>query len=277
VSSIPRLLSRLPGPAILVLWTAVVVLPLYILVVSAFKTTQEIYAGPLNLPQNWSFANFISAWQVAKLGPALVNSTIVTVGAVVLTVFFSAMAAFPLSRFRLRWGTAMLGLFLAGIMLPIRLASVELFNLMRNLDLLDSLLGLVCVYVAIRIPFAIFIFANFMRVIPRELDEAAWLDGASDFQILFWVIMPVVGPATAIVSIFTVIAVWNDFFFPLIFIFDPNLRTVPLAITNFVGQYRTDWGMVFASLGISLAPVLATYLVLSRQVREGVGASGSVR
>lgn len=269
--------ARLPGYAVLALWTAVVVVPLYVLVVSAFKTTPEIYANPVGLPASWAPGNFIAAWEKASLGRNLVNSLIVTTGAVAATLLFAAMAAYPLSRFRMWWGTAMLGLFLAGIMLPIRLASVELFTLMRDLDLLDSLFGLICVYVAIRLPFAIFIFANFMRVLPRELEEAARLDGANDLQILFLVILPTVVPAISIVAIFTTIAVWNDFFFPLIFIFDEKLKTVPLGITNFIGQFRTDWGMVFASLGISLAPVLAMYLLLARQIREGAGASGAIK
>jgi raffinose/stachyose/melibiose transport system permease protein len=271
------LLQRLPGWAILALWTLVVFLPLYALFVSCFKTTAQIYANPIGLPETWSLSNFISAWEKASLGRNLINSLIVTVASVLFTIVVSAMAAYPLSRYRLAWNSPMLALFLAGIMLPIRLASVELFTLMKQLNLLDSLLGLVCVYVAIRIPFAIFIFANFMRTLPRELEEAARIDGANEFRILFDIILPVVMPAVSIVAIFTAIAVWNDFFFPLIFIFDDANKTVPLAITSFVGQFRTDWGMVFASLAISLAPVLAMYLMLARQIRDGVGASGAIK
>lgn len=277
MTALPRLMSRLPGWLVLLLWTAVVVLPLYVLVVSCFKTTQQIYADPLGLPPSLAFDNFVNAWQRASLGRNLVNSFIVTAGAVIITLVVSAMAAYPLSRYELGWGTWMLALFLAGIMLPIRLASVELFTLMRDLDLLDSLFGLMLVYAAIRIPFAVFIFANFMRVLPRELEEAGRIDGASEMRILFGIILPIVAPAVAIVSIFTTIAVWNDFFFPLIFIFDNDLKTVPLAITSFVGQFRTDWGMVFASLAISLAPVLAMYLVLAKQIREGAGMQGVVK
>ena len=271
------LFSTLPRWLVLLLWTAVVVLPLYVLVVSCFKTTQQIYADPLGLPASFAFDNFINAWHRANLGQNLINSFLVTAGAVIITLVVSAMAAYPLSRFELGWGTSMLAVFLAGIMLPIRLASVELFTLLRDLNLLDSLWGLMLVYAAIRIPFAVFIFANFMRVLPRELEEAARIDGAGELRILFGIIVPIVTPAVAIVAIFTTIAVWNDFFFPLIFIFDNNLKTVPLAITSFVGQFRTDWGMVFASLAISLAPVIAMYLVLARQIREGAGMQGAVK
>jgi raffinose/stachyose/melibiose transport system permease protein len=267
-------LRRFPGWVMLVLWTVVVLVPLYALVISCFKSTAQIYANPIALPQVWTFENFVSAWESANLGRNLLNSFLVTGVAVAITIIVSAMAAYPLSRYRLQWGNLMLLLFLAGIMLPIRLASVELFNLMKTLDLLDSLFGLICVYVAIRIPFAVFIFANFMRALPRELEEAARIDGAGEFRILFEIVLPVVLPAVSIVAIFTAIAVWNDFFFPLIFIFDDSKKTVPLAISGFIGQFRTDWGMIFASLAISLAPVLAMYLVLARQIREGVGTTG---
>jgi raffinose/stachyose/melibiose transport system permease protein len=270
-------IRRLPGWLVLVLWLLVVLVPLYALVVSGFKSTAEIYAGPLALPARWSFDNFVNAWQSLSLGQNLLNSLIVTAVAVVATIVVSAMAAYPLSRYELGWGNGMLLLFLAGIMLPIRLASVELFNVMKHLNLIDSLWGLVFVYVAIRIPFAVFIFVNFMRTLPRELEEAARIDGAGELRILFQVILPVVVPAVSIVAIFTSIAVWNDFFFPLIFIFSDENKTIPLAIAGFIGQYRTDWGTIFASLGISLAPVLAMYLILARQIREGVGSTGAIK
>jgi len=270
-------LKSLPGWAVLILWTVVVVLPLYALVVSAFKTTAQIYDSPLGLPAQWTIDNFVSAWTQLDLGRNLINSLIVTVCAVVVTILVSAMAAYPLARYDLKWGPWMLLLFLAGIMLPIRLASVELFNLMKALGLMDSLTGLVFVYIAIRIPFAVFIFANFMRGLPSQLEEAARIDGAGEVRILFQIILPLVMPAVSIVAIFTSIAVWNDFFFPLIFIFSDENKTVPLAIAGFIGQYRTDWGTIFASLGISLAPVLAMYLVLARQIREGIGTTGAVK
>ncbi|MBN9304871.1 MAG: sugar ABC transporter permease [Devosia sp. 67-54] len=270
-------LKTLPGWVVLLLWAIAVGLPLYALVVSCFKSTAEIYADPLGLPARWGPDNFITAWTALNLGRGLINSLVVTVCAVVATVLVSAMAAYPLSRYDLKWGPWMLLLFLAGIMLPIRLASVELFNLVKAFGLIDSLFGLILVYIAIRIPFAVFIFANFMRTLPRELEEAARIDGAGEVRILFQVILPMVWPAAAIVAIFTAIAVWNDFFFPLIFIFSDENKTIPLTIASFIGQFRTDWGSIFASLAISLAPVLAMYLLMARQIREGIGTTGAVK
>jgi len=270
-------IRQLPGWIVLALWTLVVAVPLYILVVSCFKTTAEIYGDKFGLPTSWTLDNFANAWTQAQFARYMWNSFAVTGGAVVLTLVVSAMAAFPLSRYQLGWSSPVLAFFLAGVMLPIRLASVELFSLMKTLDLLDSRLGLILVYSAIRIPFAVFILANFMRVLPRELEEAARLDGAKEWRILFRIILPTIKPAVAIVAIFTAIAVWNDFFFPLIFIFDDAYKTVPLAITTFIGQFRTDWGMVFAALAISMMPVLVMYLLLARQIREGVGATGGLK
>ncbi|MBB5752268.1 carbohydrate ABC transporter permease [Prosthecomicrobium pneumaticum] len=270
-------IGQVPGWIVLLAWAAAVALPLYILIVSCFKTTAEIYNDKFGLPSAWTFQNFISAWTHVDFGRYLLNSLGVTGAAVVFTVLFAAMAAYPLSRYELKWASPVLAFFLAGIMLPIRLASVELFTLMKELGLLDSRLGLVFVYVAIRLPFAIFIFANFMRALPRELEEAARIDGAGEWRVLFLVILPIVRPAVAIVAIFTAIAVWNDFFFPLIFIFDQDLRTVPFATMSFIGQYRTEWGEVFASLALSMAPVLLMYVLLARQIREGVGAGGGLK
>lgn len=270
-------IRQLPGWIVLALWALVVAVPLYILIVSCFKTTAEIYGDKFGLPTSWTLDNFANAWTQAQFARYMWNSFAVTGGAVVLTLVVSAMAAFPLSRYQLGWSSPVLAFFLAGVMLPIRLASVELFTLMKTLDLLDSRLGLIFVYSAIRIPFAVFILANFMRVLPKELEEAARLDGAKEWRILFRIILPTIKPAVAIVAIFTAIAVWNDFFFPLIFIFDDDYKTVPLAITTFIGQFRTDWGMVFAALAISMMPVLVMYLLLARQIREGVGATGGLK
>jgi len=272
-----RAWRRWPGWILLFAWAAAVMVPLYILIVSCFKSTGAIYANSLGLPSSWTFDNFVQAWERGRFSLYLLNSLLVTGSAVVLTILAAAMAAYPLSRYRLWWGLPLLGFFLAGIMIPVRLGSVELFNLMKSLSLLDSRPGLVLVYAAIRIPFAVFIFANFMRAVPQDLEHAARIDGAREWRILFQIILPQIRPAVGVVAIFTAIAVWNDFFFPLIFIFDDDLKTVPLGVTTFIGQYRTDWGLLFAALTISMAPFLLLYPFVARRLREGVGAGGGIR
>lgn len=268
--------KRLPGWVLLLSWTAVVAVPLYLLIISCFKTTSEIYASPFALPQSWNLDNFGRAWEQANVGQYLFNSVLVTGLGVALTIVVALMAAYPLSRYPVWWATPLLALFLAGIMVPVRLGSVELFVLMRDLGLIDSRVGLVLVYAAIRIPFAVFIFANFLRSVPRELEDASRLDGAPEWRVLFQIMVPQIRGAVAIVAIFTAIAVWNDFYFPLLFIFSDDLKTVPLGMTTFVGQFRTDWGLLFAGLTMSMAPLMILYAFTAKHVRRGVGA-GAIR
>lgn len=265
---------RLPANVLLGAWTVIIAVPIYIMVVSCFKTTQEIYSNPIALPGSWDFGNFVDAWVRANFDVYTLNSVLVTVGAVVLTIVLAALASFPLSRLNVWWVTPVAAFFLIGLMVPVRLGSVEMFVLMKELGLLDRHLGLILVYAAIRLPFAILIMSSFMRAVPKEFEDAARIDGAGDFRLLFSVLLPQIKPAAGIVAIFTTIAVWNDFFFPLMFIFDPDLRTLPLGLASFTGEYSTNWGLLFAGLTISTVPLTLAYVILSRQVREGVGAGG---
>ncbi|NYD54806.1 raffinose/stachyose/melibiose transport system permease protein [Microbacterium pseudoresistens] len=249
-------------------------MPLYLLTVSTFKSTLEIYQNPLGLPEAFTLDNFVEAWVRADFSTYSWNSLVVTVGSILLTLLLALLASYPISRFRSWWATPMLGFFLLGLLVPVRLASVELFMLMKDLGLLNSHLGLILVYTATRLPFAIFILSNFMRAVPVELEEAARLDGAGHVRLLWSVLTPQVRPAVGIVTIFTAIAVWNDFYFPLLFIFDPKMRTLPLGLSTFVGQYGTDWGVLFAGLLLSMLPLALLFLFTSKQVREGVGAGG---
>lgn len=258
----------------LLAYLGIVIGPLLLMVLSSVKSTAEIFADPVGLPATLRLENFGAAWDQAHFSTYILNSFIVTAWSVALTLVLGVLASFPLSRYRLRWLPLTLGFFLAGLMLPVRLGIVPLFILLRDIGLLDSHAGLILVYVAIRLPFAIFVLANFMRVVPRDLEEAARLDGASELHVLRHVLIPLIRPAFAIVAIFTVIAVWNDFFFPLIFIYSDELKTVPLGLATFMGQYRADWGLLFAGLTISSAPLVLAYVVFGRQIREGVSTGG---
>ena len=259
---------------VLLAYTAAIVLPLYVMLVSSVKTTREIYADPLQLPAAITLDNFANAWEQAHFSTYFLNSVLVTGASVLLILAVSVAASYPLSRYRMRWTGALLGFFLLGLMLPVRLGVVQLFLLMRDIGQLDSLAGLVLIYIGVRIPFAVFVITSFMRTIPRELEEAARIDGASEWQILRLIFVPLVRPALAIVAIFSAIAVWNDFFFPLIFIYSDQYKTIPLGLASFMGQYRSDWGLLFAGLTISALPLALLYSITSRQVREGISTGG---
>lgn len=272
--SLLQFAKLLPANVVLTLWSVLIALPLYVLTVSCFKTTSEIYANPLGLPTSWGIANFVSSWSTAHFDRYTLNSLIVSVGSISLTLITGVLASYPLSRLHRWWTLPLTGYFLAGIMIPVRLGSVELFLLMKQLHLLDSYLGLILAYTAIRIPFAIYVISGFMRTVPVEFEDAARIDGAGHFRILWNVMVPQSRGAIAIVAVFTAIAVWNDFYFPLLFIFNDSLKTLPAIVATFTGQYRTDWGPLFAGMTISIIPMVALYAAMSRHIRAGVAAGG---
>lgn len=271
--SIGRVATTALIQILLLSYAAVVVYPLLIMMVSSLKTTAEIFESPLGLvPDTLRWANYIDAWNQANFGIYFRNSIFVGVVAVVLILFFGSMSAYVLARFSFPGNRFIYLLFLAGFMIPVRLAIVPLFIMMRDLRLLDTLWSLILVYVASGMPFTIFLLVNFFRHIPRDLEDAAVLDGAGPFQVYYQIMLPLVRPALATVGLFHFLNVWNDFFFPLIFIRSEELRTVPLGVSTFFGEYTNDWALLFAALSISIVPVIIVYLLASRQFISGLTA-----
>ena len=166
--------------------------------------------------------------------------------------------------------------FLAGLMLPIRLGILPLFFLMRDLGLLNTPWSLILIYAASGLPFTIFVLANFFETLPKELEEAARLDGAGEFRIYAQVMLPLVRPALATVAIFNFIPWWNDFFFPLIFIRAERFKTLPLGLFSFFGEHQNDWALLFSGLTITALPLLLLYLLASKQIIEGL-TSGALK
>lgn len=253
-------------------YTLIVLYPLFIMFMSSFKSTNDILSKPFALPHSLNLTNFTQAWTEANFSVYMINSLIVTVASVGLIVFFGSMASYVLARFKFRGNFFVYILFLIGLMLPTRLAIIPLFILVRDLGLLNTHVGLILVYVAGGMPFTIFVLTNFFRNIPVELDEAAYSEGAGPFRRYFSIMLPLVRPALATVAIFNFTGIWNDFFFPLIFLKSEKLMTLPVGMTSFFGEYTTDWNLLFASLVISVMPVLIMFLFMSKQFIEGLSA-----
>jgi len=266
-------------PALYVLlgaYAVVVSYPLFLMVVTAFKSTREIFFAPFALPDKWSVANFATVWQRANFPVYMKNSIIVTGASVALIGFISSLAAYALARYRLRWNNALYIYFLAGLMVPIRLGVLPLFLLMRDLSLLDTHASLILIYVASGMPMSVFILTGFFRTLPQELEFAARIDGCTEFQVFHKVMLPLVRPALATVMLINFVPLWNDFFFPLIFLRNDALKTIPLGMTVFFGQYETNWGVVFAGMLLASLPLLALYLLMSQQFIKGLTA-GAVK
>ncbi len=274
-AAVPRVGAAL-AQALLAVNTLLVLLPMGFMVLSSLKTTREIFQRPFALPLAARWDNYAQVWGAAHFALYFRNSVVVTVAAMALILVTGTLAAFALGRYRFRGNDLIYLFFLSGIMVPIRLAIIPLFVMMRDLRLLDSLWSLVFVYAASGLPSAIFILTAFFRALPQDLDSAARIDGAGEPAVLVRVLLPLVRPALAIVTIYNVIPIWNDFFFPLVFIHADRLKTLPLGLTVFFGEYATNWALLFAGLTLTAAPVLALYVVMSRQFIKGLTA-GAVK
>jgi raffinose/stachyose/melibiose transport system permease protein len=266
------------APVQLVLWgsTALTLYPILVMLFSGFRTTAEIFDNPFAPPLHGTLDNYATLFGDNTFLLWFANSAIVTLGSAALTLTLGTMAAYALARYEFRGATLLYLLFLAGLMLPLKLAVIPLFMELRDVGLLDTRLGLILIYTAAGIPSAVFILTGFLRTLPAELEQAARIDGASEPRIMWSVMLPLTRPALVIAGINNAIPTWNDFFFPLVFIQSDARKTLPQGLTAFIGEYTTDWGMLFAGLTLAAVPIALVYIVLSRQFIAGMTA-GSVK
>jgi raffinose/stachyose/melibiose transport system permease protein len=264
--------------AILALYTALALAPIILVIMNSFKAKRAIFNTPLQPPMPWN-VDLIGYYKVfgdSSVGTYYLNSITVTVGTIFFTLLFGAMAAWALTEYRFRWNT-LLALFLSiGIMVPIRLGSVSIIQLVSDLNLINTLTALVLVYTAQNLPLSIFILSEFSQQIPKDLREAGRCDGLSEYSIFFYIVLPLLRPAMATVAVFTMIPVWNDLWFPLLLAPTGGKQTITLGVQQFLGQYITDWNSVLAALSTAIIPVLLLYVIFSRQLIRGL-TSGAVK
>lgn len=260
----------------LALMAVVFLYPVVLMVLTAFKSTPEIFRNPFGLPAEFTLKAFKTVWQRANFGLYLRNSLLVTGASALLLVLTAAPAAYALARYTFRLRAAVFVFFLAGIMVPIRLGILPLYLLMRDLGLLDTPIALILTYTASGMPMAVFLLSVFFRNLPRELEDAARIDGCSEWQTYYRIMLPLVRPGLATVVIVNVVPWWNDFFFPLLFLTTEKWKTIPLGMQIFFGQHLIDWSLVFSGMVLASLPLLVVYLVMSRQFIDGLTA-GAVK
>jgi raffinose/stachyose/melibiose transport system permease protein len=253
-------------------YAVMVLYPLINMILSSLKSTREIFQNPFSLPVEWAFNNYATVWVDGRFGRYIWNSVYVTFVSMVIVVLFGSMAAFGISRYKYRLSTAIYLIFLSGIMLPLKAAVIPLFLIVRNLGLLDSHVALIFVFAAMGLPSTVFILAGFMSTIPRDLEDAARIDGSNDFGIYRRVVIPLSAPSIALVTIYNTVPIWNDFFFPLVFIQSNRLKTLPLGISTFFGQFQINWALVFTALSIAILPMLVLYIFMSKYFIKGITA-----
>jgi raffinose/stachyose/melibiose transport system permease protein len=262
--------------ALLALNALIMLYPLVVMVLSSFKTNAEIFTSPFALPKSFSFTNLQKVWEQTNFIRYMLNSLGVTTASIVLILLFGTMAAYAIARYEFRLSSAVLMFFISGMTVPLKLAIIPLFIQLDTLHLVDSRLGLVLVYVAMGLPSAVFIMTGFLRTLPRELEESARIDGASEFLIMRRIMLPLARPAMVIVAIQNAVPIWNDFFFPLILITSDDLKTLPQGLTVFIGEFTTDWGVMFTGLSVAALPITLLYIVLSKQFIAGI-TQGAVK
>uniref|UniRef100_UPI003D2DF745 carbohydrate ABC transporter permease n=1 Tax=Paenibacillus oryzisoli TaxID=1850517 RepID=UPI003D2DF745 len=258
------------------LYALVTVYPLIWLFISAVKSNEEFYSRPFLLPTVWKWDNLVRAWKVSGMGLSLWNSTVVTVLSLVLTLVLGALAAFVLARFEFKLKGFMMGLFLLGMLIPIHSTLVPLFIMMKKIGLLNSYGALVLPYTAFELPLAIFVVAAYLISIPKEIEEAALIDGTGYWGIFFRMMMPLSVPALSTVAILGFLRFWNDFAFALVFISKPSLKTVPLSLSSFATGYMTDYELTMAALAIAVLPTIIVFLLFQEQIMKGMTA-GAVK
>ncbi len=269
---------RIAAHAILIAYTVVALFPGLLIALNSLKSRRAIFAEPLALPHPGTIdvIGYTTVLAQGDFAAYFVNSLIVTIGSVVGVLLFGAMAAFALSEYRFRLNT-LTGLYLSlGIMIPIRIGTVGILELMVKLDLVNTLLALVLVYIAQGLPLAIFILSEFMRTLSDDLKNAGRIDGLGEFTIFFRLVLPLVRPALATVAVFTMIPIWNDLWFPLILAPAERTKTVTLGAQVFIGQFVTNWNAVLAALTLAIVPVLVLYLLFSKNLIRGITA-GAVK
>jgi raffinose/stachyose/melibiose transport system permease protein len=263
--------ERLAVHALLIGYTLVALFPIVLVILNSLKKRNAIFSEPVVPPtgDTFSLIGYETLARRADFPGYFGNSLIVTLSSMALVLLAGSMAAFALSEYQFR-GNRLLGLYLAlGIMIPIRLGTVSLLQMFVAVGLVNTHAALILVYTAQGLPLAIFILSAFMRDVPRELKDAARIDGASEYRV-YGMVVPLVRPAMAAIATFTIIPIWNDLWWPIILAPSRQTATITLGTQQFLGQFVSDWNAVLASLTIAMVPVLILYFLLSRQLIRGI-------
>ena len=268
-------LSTLIVEICMLLVCAAFVIPIYYLVVSTFKTQAEIVQSPLALPTSLNLANYIRALGSINFVQSFFNSLLITSVSVVLIVVFGSMAAYAIARRPNKLTKFLRGYFLLGFLVPLQTTLIPLFLIMKNLHLINQYQGLILLHANGSV-FAIFLYGGFIRAMPRDLEEAASVDGAGPFRTFWQIVFPLLTPVTATLVIFNTMWIWNDFLLSYLFLSSTQKATLTMQVYNGVGQYFTDWSIMMPVLVLALLPMVIFYLFMQRYIIGGL-TSGALK
>ncbi len=269
-----RNLSNLPNYVLLIVLSLFALLPLYALVVNAFKTRVQIAFSPFGLPRRWLFSNFNIAWEQGQFATSLANSIVLAAATIFLVLLFAGLAGFALARLKLPGANYLTFYFLVAIAVPPQFYMVPLFFLWRALGMLNTFHGMIIIYVALYSPFAIYLLRSYMVSIPEEFVDAARIDGAGNWQVFRRLILPLSWPGYMTAGLVVGLSVWNEFLFAQTFMPRPELNTVATSLAAFQRRGGREWGLTNAGSVIMITPVIILFLVLQRRFIHGLTQGG---
>lgn len=261
---------------ILSIYAVIIFYPIFLMLLTSLKENKEIFTNPYGLPHVFTLSGYIKLFKISNYLVYFKNSIIVTVTSLFFILVFSSLVSFVIAKYRFFGNRFIYFYFIAGLIIPIKLGTIGILKTMIRINLFDNIISLIIVYIAMGIPFGVFILTDFIRMIPEELSNSARIDGCSEPKIFYKIIVPLLRPALAAVAIINFIPIWNDFWFPLILIRSDNMKTVPLATALLYGQYETNFGLIFSVLSMASLPVIIFYLILARQFLKGL-TSGALK
>ena len=257
---------------VLTLYTLYTLYPILLMILTSLKNNLEIMKNPTGIPQQATIDGYIQLFTKESFGLYFLNTIFVTVVSSVILLVITLMLAYVLTRYKSRLSNFLYMFFLVGMMLPLRLGLLSLNDLLYRLHLIDSLWGLILIYVAMNIPFTMFLLSGYMEQIPLALEETAFIDGAGTWMVLWKIVVPLIRPAIATTIVYNFVPIWSDVFFPLIFINSKEKRPLMQAISLFFGQYSTNWNLVFSALTLACLPVIIVYIFCAKHLIRGMMA-----
>ena len=252
------------------------ILPLVWIFLVSFKTNKEIFTNPFGLPESFMLDNFTFAWTKGYLGIATWNSFVVCTVSLILSMIIGSMAAFAIGRLRWKFSNLCMTYFLIGMMIPVHCVMIPLFTRFAKMGLSNSSIGLIIPYVTFSLPITIYIMTGFFKGMPNELIESACIDGASIYQIFGMIALPLCKTGLFVTGLMSFVANWNELLLAMVFISDDTKKTLPVALSKFVGPYNTNYSQMFAAIIIAIIPTIIVYCIFSNQIVDGLTA-GAVK
>lgn len=264
------------GLVLIWLLTLLYIYPIILVLLSSVKSRSELTVNPYGWPREWTFESFARAFDTMHYFRSVGNTALIAIISVGLAVIFTSMAAYAIARRNNRFYKSMYILFLAGLIVPFQMAMIPLYKVLQTLHVINTHQGVILVYLGGLAPFSVFLLTGFIKTVPRELDEAALVDGAGMYRTFFQIVFPLLKPSLTTVTILNLFNVWNDFLMPMLYLPDSRKATITVQLSKFQGMYSNDWSLIFAGVCMIVLPMLIIYMFAQRFIIDGITA-GAVK